>query len=160
MSGVINFLRGTTAVEGKLFYVGGESIDRDAPASQHYLKCSNPDISPHTCNECEVGWSYSAGSFIKHNLGHNGDDVYSIGEVEVELLRYYNEVAPPDWDQAAYRPFRWISVTDHNSPNVNQTVKVMVDKDNDVWYVLTILKTPKLRGSNYITKLQNQFEEK
>ena len=160
MSGIINFLRNPSAVVGKLFYLGGESGKSDEdfsniPSNSHFLTCSDPDVSPNSCSECDVTWSYSDGSFVLHD----GDNVYSIGEVEVELLKYYNELAPEGWDQAAYRPFRWITATDQNSPNKYKTVKMLVDKDGDIWYVLVGLKTPITAGSTYIHKLRKQFED-
>jgi hypothetical protein len=156
MSGVINFLRNPSGVVGKLFYLGGEDIDSALPAGSHYLECSNPDVQPISCDECEWGAGYSDGSFIHGELG---DDVYNISEVETSILKYYNEIAPSGWDQAAYRPFRWQTTTNEKSPNKYKTVKMLLDKDGDVWYILAVLKKSTMESSHYINKLQKQFEE-
>lgn len=155
MSGVINFLRNPSAVVGKLFYVGGEDIDSALPAGTHYLECSNPDVQPYSCGECEWGANYSDGSFVLED----GEDVYNISEVETAILKYYNEIAPSGWDQAAYRPFRWQTTTNEKSPNKYKTVKLLLDTDGDVWYILAVLKRSTQESSNYINKLQKQFEE-
>ena len=164
MTGIINFFRedwGSSKVVGKLFYIGGESIevngisDNLLPVSTHYLTCSDPDISPFTCDECQLGVSYSDGSFVDHE----GDAVYNIHEVETALLEYYNTIAPSGWDQAAFRPYRWKIATNKESPTKYKTVKMMVDKDHDVWYIIVELKEPIIDSSNYIDKLQKHFED-
>ena len=60
MTGIINFFRGDVSpmIMGKLFYFGGEPIDTSAEGNDlqglyhHFLKCSDPDVSPESCQEC------------------------------------------------------------------------------------------------------------
>ena len=159
MVGIINFLRedSPVAVVGKLFYLGGESLaeGRRLLVEKHYLNCSDPDINPARCNECDLSWTYSDGSFPNHN----GDPVYTISEVETAFLQYYNDLSPSGWDQAQYRPFRWITITDPNGLNKYKTIKVLVDKDDDCWYLLAELKEPISISSTYISLLKNHFED-
>ena len=163
MSGVINFLRNPSGVVGKLFYFGGEGLDELSPEqneweiglSNHYFDCSKPDVQPYSCDECEVGAAYSDGSFVMEE----GDAVYNIFEVENAILEYYNKIAPEDRDTSAYRPFRWKTISNLSSKTKYKTVKMFLDKDGDVWYLLAELKQPTMGSSNYIEKLRKHFEE-
>ena len=157
MVGIINFLREASpvGVVGKLFYLGGEDIDDGEPLSTHYLNCSNPDVSPDSCSECGVSGAYSDGSFVKHD----GDNVYDISVVESTILDYYNRIAPAGWDQSGYRPYRWETTTNKNSATKYKTVKVLVDKDDDLWYILAELKEPIAISSTYLDKLRGHFED-
>ena len=158
MTGIINFFReGWFAqVVGKLFYFGGEPLDNgDGNISPHYLNCSNPDISPDSCDECEATAAYSDGSFVKYK----GDNVYNISEVKSAILEYYNELGPDGWDQAEYRPYRWTTVTNQPSPNKYKTVHNLLDKDDDLWYALIELKQPTKESFNYLEKLREHFQD-
>jgi len=156
MTGIINFFRADPKdqIVGELFYLGGESRDTgDGILESHFLNCSDPAISPHSCNECSIGASYSDGSFVKHS----GDEVFNISEVETQILKYYNEIAPENWDQAQYRPFRWITIPNLKSGAKYKNVKILLDNDEDAWYILAEWKKP--MSSNYIEKLQKHFED-
>jgi len=158
MSGVINFLRNPSGIVGKLFYFGGEGLNESSSEfHNHYFECSKPDVDPHSCDECDVGASYSDGSFVRSE----GDDVYNIYEVETALLEYYNKVAPEERDTSAYRPFRWMTIRNPTSNTKYKTVKMFVDKDDDLWYVLAELKQPSTNSniSNYIEKLRRHFDD-
>ena len=161
MSGVINFLRNTSSLVGKLFYFGGEGLDEDGSSrstlgvQNHYFECSKPDVQPYSCGECDVGAAYSDGSFVLEQ----GDDVYNISEVENSILKYYNELGPSNWDGAQYRPYRWKTITNLNSNTKYKTLKMMLDKDDDLWYILVELKQPAVESSHYINKLQNHFKD-
>ena len=156
MSGVINFLRNTSAVVGKLFYLGGEGIDDSTfGLHNHYFECSKPDVQPYSCGECDEGAAYSDGSFVMED----GDDVYNISEVENAILEYYNKIAPENRDTSSYRPFRWKTISNLSSKTKYKTVKMFLDKDDDVWYLLAELKQPNMGSSNYIEKLRKHFEE-
>ena len=162
MTGIINFFRyGGDEVVGQLFYLGGEPNDstegdEDPKGLQnHFLKCSKPDISPFSCHECSQDASFSDGSFVKHD----GDNVYNISEVETAILKYYNELAPANWDQSGYRPYQWIEGSNEESFNKYKSVKLLVDKDGDVWYVLAELDQPLNIRSTYIDKLRKHFED-
>lgn len=156
MSGIINFLRNPTAIIGKLFYFGGEGLDESTfGLHNHYFDCSKPDVQPYSCDECDVGAAYSDGSFVMEE----GDDVYNISEVENAILEYYNKIAPEDRDTSAYRPFRWKTISNSSSKTKYKTVKMFLDKDDDVWYLLAELKQPNMGSSNYIEKLRKHFEE-
>ena len=157
MSGIINFLRNPSAIVGKLFYFGGEGINESFKVEfhNHYFECSKPDVQPYSCDECDVGAAYSDGSYVMEE----GDDVYNISEVETAILEYYNKIAPAGWDQAAYRPFRWMTISDSSSKTKYKTVKLLLDKDDDLWYLLAELKQPIIGSSNYIEKLRKHFQD-
>lgn len=161
MTGIINFFRGdlSSMIVGKLWYLGGEPLDTsDDGDSQglenHFLKCSDPDSSPHSCHECSQSGTFSDGSFVNHD----GDDVYNISEVKTAILKYYNEIAPANWDQSGYRPYHWIDGSNEESFNKYKSVKLLIDKDGDVWYALAELQQPLSITSTYIDKLQKHFE--
>lgn len=159
MTGIINFFRANAPVEivGKLIYLGGEEMDgkdeADLPLQMHFLTCPDPDVSPNSC-ECKSTASYSNGSFVSLH----GDDVYNISEVESALLKYYNEIAPEDFDPAQYRPFRWTTMNSGN-PKKYKTVKLLLDKDGDVWYGILELTQPMILHTNYIGMLRDHFED-
>ena len=80
MTGIINFFREGWVVEpqivGKLFYFGGEPIDTSAEGNDpqglytHFLTCSDPDVSPNSCDECLQTASFSDGSVVELSLIH------------------------------------------------------------------------------------------
>ncbi len=160
MSGIINFLRGTDQIVGKLFYFGGEGLDESTfGLHNHYFDCSKPDVQPYSCDECDVSAACSDGSFVMEE----GDDVYNISVVENAILKYYNELAPENRDTSAYRPFRWKTISNLTSKTKYKTVKMLLDKDDDVWYLLAELKQPIVDDSfafrEMINKLQNHFKD-
>ena len=165
MTGILNFFREDWVVEpqvvGKLFYFGGEPIDTSDEGNDlqglenHFLKCSDPDVSPESCEECSQNASFSDGSFVKHG----GDNVYNISEVETAILKYYNEIAPANWDQSGYRPYHWIDGSNKESFNKYKSVKLLIDNDGDVWYALAELDQPLNILPDYIDKLQKHFED-
>ena len=160
MSGVINFLRNQTAIVGKLFYFGGEGLDESTfELHNHYFDCSKPDVQPYSCGECDVSAQYSDGSFV---MG-DGDDVYDISVVENAILKYYNELAPSNWDQSEFRPYRWKTISNPSSKTKYKTVKMLLDNDDDVWYLLVELKEPIVDNSfafrEMINKLQKHFKD-
>ena len=156
MSGIINFLRGTDQIVGKLFYFGGEGLDESTfGLHNHYFDCSKPDVQPYSCDECDVGVTLSDGSYVTSG----GDDVHSITEVENAILEYYNNVAPEGRDTSQYRPFRWKTIHDRSSKTKYKTVKMFLDKDDDVWYLLAELKQNYVGSSNYLEKIRRYFED-
>ena len=169
MTGILNFFREDWVVEpqvvGKLFYFGGEPIDTSDEGNDlqglenHFLKCSNPDQSPQSCHECSQSASFSDGSFVNHD----GDDVYSIQEVLDAIERYYNGIAVIRSETQdsikRYRPYHWIEGSNEKSFNKYKNVKLLMDKDGDVWYALAELQQPLNISSTYIDKLQKHFED-
>ena len=154
MSGIINFLR--PAIVGKLFYFGGEGLNEaTSELHNHYFQCSRPDVQPYSCDECDVGLTLSDGSYVTSG----GDDVHNISEVENAILEYYNKVAPSGRDTSSYRPFRWKTIHDRSSKTKYKTVKMFLDSDDDVWYLLAELKEPIMRSSNYLEKIRRYFED-
>ena len=169
MTGIINFFREGWVVEpqivGKLFYFGGEPIDTSAEGNDpqglytHFLTCSDPDVSPNSCDECLQTASFSDGSVVEHS----GDYVNNIQEISDALIKYYNELGPSNWDKAEYRPYFWTAdepvVVDANSANKYKSVKLLFDKDGDIWYALAELEKPISIGSAYIDKLDDHFKD-
>mgnify|MGYP001183856618 FL=1 len=163
MSGVINYLRNQSVrMNGKVWFLGGEGKDDGLEdltfSGQHYFSCSNPDVSPHSCDECALAWSTSDSSFANYQVGTFVD----VNQAKSQILEYYNKIAPSDIDFASYRPYRWetidaksskwgVSATKYNS------VSILLDNDNDVWWVIATLKQPE--NQNYIDLLKEYYEQ-
>ena len=58
---------------------------------------------------------------------------------------------------AAYRPYQWKTVVSTDNNTKYKSVNWLVDKDNDVWWVIAELRTPE--SHNYIELLQEQYVE-
>ena len=157
MSGVINFLRSSPGgMTGKAFFIGGETetdgLDPgEAYTGQHYLTCSNPNIMPSSCDECGLAWSYSDSSFVS---GDRGGPVETQRAKE-QILKFYNEIAKTNADISSYRPYQWKTVVSTDNNTKYKSVNWLVDKDNDVWWVIAELRTPE--SHNYIELLQEQY---
>tara|TARA_Y100000004_G_scaffold192643_1_gene253574 strand:+ start:242 stop:724 length:483 start_codon:yes stop_codon:yes gene_type:complete len=157
VSGVINFLRSRSqGLTGRAFFIGGESENDglnqgEAFTGQHYLTCSDPNISPSSCDECNLSWSYSDGSFV---TGERGSPVEANLAME-QILKFYNEIAKPNADIAAYRPYQWKTIVSTDANSKYKSLNWLVDKDNDVWWVILELRSPE--SDNYIQLLQEQY---
>ena len=157
MSGVINFLRSRSqGLTGRAFFIGGESendgLDTgEAFTGQHYLTCSDPNISPSSCDECNLSWSYSDGSFVS---GEKGSPVEA-NLAKEQILKFYNEIAKPNADIASYRPYTWKTIVITDADSKYKSLNWLVDKDNDVWWVIAELRRPE--SDNYIQLLQEQY---
>ena len=159
MSGVINFLRSKSqGFNGRAFFIGGESeTDNLGPGEaytgQHYFTCSNPDIMPTSCDECALSWAYSDSSFVS---GERGSPV-EVNPAKEQILKFYNEILTPNADIASYRPYQWKTAVSPVADSKYKSINWLVDKDNDVWWVIAELRTPE--SDNYIKLLQEQYVE-
>jgi len=106
MSGVINYLRNQSVrMNGKAWFLGGEGRNDGLDtgdtgitfSGQHYFSCSNPDVSPHSCDECALSWSTSDSSFANDQVGTFVD----VNQAKPQIIDYYNKLAPSDIDFAS-----------------------------------------------------------
>jgi len=157
VSGVINFLRSRSqGFTGRAFFIGGESENDGldpgkAYTGQHYLTCSDPNISPSSCAECNLSWAYGGGSFVS---AETGSPVEAKPAME-QILKFYNEILDSNQDIASYRPYQWKTIVSTDVNSKYKSINWLVDKDNDVWWVIAESRRPE--SDNYIQLLQEQY---